>query len=161
MTFCSPCTTVSISCWNDEGYPRRPIGDVTHWNWPFPGTVKAMYGRDFGWRSICQKPSVRSIVVKRQLPERPISPMHSLTSFIKYLSTWVSEFRARKSCTKWMPLFFFATANIGLLYLLRGWLNDSHFQPFGDMFFDLITMHIWNAKLFHINWLISFEQNFV
>ena len=53
------------------------MGVVTHWNWPFPGTVKAVYWRAFGCRIICQNPAVRSIVVKRVLPDCPISSMHS------------------------------------------------------------------------------------
>ncbi len=37
-----PFTTVSISRWKLAGQPSRPIGLVTHWNWPMPGTVKAV-----------------------------------------------------------------------------------------------------------------------
>ena len=79
--------TVSIRRWNELGLPKSPIGLVTHWNWPLPGRVKAVYGLDLGCKSICQNPAVRSIVVKIVLPDLPISLMHSLTSFIEYLST--------------------------------------------------------------------------
>ena len=52
------------------------------------------------------------------LPDRPIYPMHSVTSLMQYLSMWVSALRALKSCTSQIPPFFLATAKIGLLYLL-------------------------------------------
>jgi hypothetical protein len=67
------------------GHPSKPMGLVTHWNWPIPGTVKAVYGRAWGCKIICQKPAVRSMVLKIVLPDWPILPMHSLTSFIEYL----------------------------------------------------------------------------
>ena len=122
ITFLRPCTTFSISRWKLDGAPSRPIGVVTHWNWPFPGTVKAVYGLDLGWSSSCQNPAVKSMVVKRVEPDLPISPMHSVTSFIEYLSTKVSALRALKSCTNRIPPFFFATAKRGLLNLLLvGW----------------------------------------
>ena len=89
MTFSRPRTTASINLWKDAGAPNSPMGVVTHWNWPWPGTVKAVYGLALGCSSSCQKPPVRSMVVKIELPDRPISPMHSLTSFIEYLSKWV------------------------------------------------------------------------
>ena len=53
------------------------------------------------------------------LPDRPISPTHSVTSLMQYLLMWVSALRALKSCTSQIPPFFLATAKIGLLYLLR------------------------------------------
>ncbi len=42
ITFEIPFTTVSIRRWKLAGQPSRPIGLVTHWNWPMPGTVKAV-----------------------------------------------------------------------------------------------------------------------
>ena len=120
------CMTVSISLWKDEGLPSKPIGEVIHWNWPFPGRVKAVYGRDFGCSSICQNPAVKSIAVKMELPDFPISLMHSLTSFMEYLSTCVCAFRALKSCTRRTPPFFFMTTNSGLLYFdLHGCTTPS------------------------------------
>ena len=38
---------------------------------------------------ICQKPEVRSMVVKMVELALPMSLMHSLTSFMEYLSVWV------------------------------------------------------------------------
>ena len=38
----NPLQTASISRWKLAGQPRSPIGDVTHWYWPMPGTVNAV-----------------------------------------------------------------------------------------------------------------------
>ena len=59
-----PCATISIHLWKLEGIPLIPIGNATHWNWHWPGAVKAM----FGFCSICQQPTVRSMVVKMLQP---------------------------------------------------------------------------------------------
>jgi len=41
------------------------MGEVTHWNWPFPGMVKVVSGCDFSSSFICRKPKVRSKVEKK------------------------------------------------------------------------------------------------
>jgi len=58
------------------------------------------------------------MVLKMVLPDQPILPMHSLMSFIEYLSVYDWLFSAQKSCTSLTPPSFFITANMGLLYLL-------------------------------------------
>jgi hypothetical protein len=65
---------------------KQAHGAGDHWNWPMPGTVNAVYGWARGCRIICQKPALRLMVWKIVLPEQLILPMHSLTSFIEYLS---------------------------------------------------------------------------
>ena len=52
-----------------------------------PGIVNAVYGLEAGFRGICQKPEVKSNVENIVDPARPISPMHSFTSFMQYLSS--------------------------------------------------------------------------
>jgi len=58
------------------------------------------------------------MVLKMVLPDQPILPMHSLMSFIEYLSVYDWLFSAQKSCTSLTPPSFFITVNMGLLYLL-------------------------------------------
>ena len=88
MQFLTPSRTFSISRWNEAGQPSRPIGDVIHSNWPMPGTVKAVRCRSPGWIGICQNPEVKSRVVNKVDPALPMSPMHSLISFMEYLSMY-------------------------------------------------------------------------
>ena len=65
---------------------------------------------------ICQKPEVRSMVVKIVELARPMSLMHSLTSFIEYLSVWVLAFSPRKSWTIRRPCpDFLGTQKMGEL----------------------------------------------
>ena len=118
-TLSMPLTTDSMSRWKLAGQPSRPIGEVTHWYWPMPGTVKAVYGRHLGSSNICQNPAVRSSVEKMWLPDRPICPIQPSMSCMEYLSTNVCLLSARKSCTSRTPPVFFMTAKMGLLYLLR------------------------------------------
>jgi len=51
-----------------------------------PGTVKAVYGQALGCRIICQNAAVRSMVEKIVLLDQLILPIHSLMSFMEYLS---------------------------------------------------------------------------
>ena len=37
-----PLMVMSMSLAKDAGQPVRPMGLVVHWNWPMPGTVKAV-----------------------------------------------------------------------------------------------------------------------
>ena len=62
---------------------------------------------------------MRSNVEKIRLPDRPIWFMQPSMSCMEYLSMYVWVLRARKSWTRRTPPFFFITAKIGLLYLLR------------------------------------------
>ncbi len=112
-------TTVSMRHWKLARQPSRPKGLVTHWNCPMPGTVKAVYGLALGCKIICQKPTVRSMILKIVLPDHPILPMHLLTSFMEYLSLLDCWLKAPKSWTRCMLPSFFMTAKIRLLYLLR------------------------------------------
>ena len=103
--------------WNDARHPSSPIGLVIHSNWPLPGTVKAVVWASSGCRGICQKLDVKSIVVKIVEPALPMSPMHSLISFIEYLSIWQWLFNSLKSCTILSPCpVFLGTQKIGELY---------------------------------------------
>ena len=64
------------------------MGEVTQWNCPFPGIVKAVSGWDFSSSFICQNPEVRSRVEKMVELALPMSLMHSVISFMEYLSMW-------------------------------------------------------------------------
>ena len=56
---------------------------TVHWyRVPLPGTVKLVSGLLFLSRACCQKPLVRSMVVKVSEPARPISSMQSLISLM-------------------------------------------------------------------------------
>ena len=109
--------TPSMSLWKLAGQPSRPIGDVIHWYWPCPGMVKAVRGCDFSSNCICQKPEVRSSVEKIVELALPMSPIHSVISFIEYLSMWEWLFNSLKSWTTLRPCpCFFGTQKIGELY---------------------------------------------
>ena len=51
----------------------------------------------------CQKLDVRSMVVKMVELARPMSLIHSLTSFMEYLSVWVFSLSPLKYCTMRRP----------------------------------------------------------
>ena len=96
------------------------MGDVIHSNWPRFLTVKAVRWLSSSWIGICQNPEVRSIVVKMLLPARPMSAMHSETSFMEYLSVLVFKLSPRKSWTILNPWpFFLGTQKMGELYMER------------------------------------------
>jgi len=86
-------------CWKLAGHPRRPIGEVTQWYCPLPGMVNAVRGWESSSNCICQKPEVRSRVEKMVEFARPMSPMHSVISFMLYLSMCKWLFSSLKSCT--------------------------------------------------------------
>ncbi len=65
MTLERLLTTVSMRCWKLAGQVQSPIGLVNHWNCPMPGMVKAVSGLAQECRIICQRPAVRSMVLKR------------------------------------------------------------------------------------------------
>jgi hypothetical protein len=92
-------STASISRWKLAGQPSRPIGEVTQANWPLPGIVKAVRGCESSSNFICQNPEVRSRVEKMVEFARPMSPRHSVISFMLYLSMWEWLFNSLKSCT--------------------------------------------------------------
>jgi len=79
-------STASMSRWKLAGQPSKPIGEVTHANWPFPGMVKAVRGCESSSNFICQKPEVKSSVEKMVEFALPMSPIHSVISFMLYLS---------------------------------------------------------------------------
>ncbi len=117
MTFWRFLSTPSISHWKEAGYPSKPIGDVIQWNCPLPGIVKAVKGWDFSSNFICQNPDVRSKVEKILEFARPMSPIHSVISFMEYLSMCEFWLSSRKSCTIRSPCpCFLGTQNIGELY---------------------------------------------
>ena len=69
---------------------------TVHWYLvPLPGTVKLGSGLLFLSSACCQKPLVRSIVVKVSDPASPISSMQSLISRIVYLSGLDLRFTAQ------------------------------------------------------------------
>ncbi len=106
----------SMSRWKEAGQPSSPIGEVTQWNCPFPGIVKAVSGWDFSSSFICQNPEVRSRVEKMREFARPMSLMHSVISFIENLSMWEFWFSSQKSCTIRSPCpCFLGTQKIGEL----------------------------------------------
>ncbi len=65
------------------------------------------------------------MVEKIVLPDRPISPMHSLTSFIEYLSVCVCSFSARKSWNKSKTSVFLGDDKDGTVELASGWLHHT------------------------------------
>ena len=108
---------ISTSLWKLAGHPNSPIGLTIHSNCPMPGTVNAVKCLDCSSSGICQKPDVRSSVVKMVDPALPMSPMHSLMSFIEYLSSKEFAFNSLKSWTTLRLPSFLGTMNNGLLYL--------------------------------------------
>ncbi len=118
ITFGVPCINFSFILWKDAGQPNSPIGLMIHSNCPLPGIVKAVLWASFGCRGICQKPDVRSRVVKIVEFALTMSPIHSLISFMLYLSMWECSFSSLKSCTIFGPCpVFFGTQKIGELYI--------------------------------------------
>ena len=87
ITDFSPNIASSTNLWNPPGQDLSPMADTNHSNWPIPGIVKAVYCRELFSKGICQNPDVKSKVEKIVEPARPISPIHSFTSFIQYLSS--------------------------------------------------------------------------
>jgi hypothetical protein len=75
-----------MSHWKEAGHPRSPMGEVIQWNWPFPRIAKAVSGCDVSSNFICQNPKVRSSVEKIFEFAHPMSPIHSVISFMEYLS---------------------------------------------------------------------------
>ena len=129
MTFGIPLINFSIILWKDAGQPNSPIGLVIHSNCPLPGIVNAVLCASSGCRGICQKPDVRSSVVKIVELARPISPIHSLISFMLYLSMCECSFNSLKSCTMRSPWpVFFGTQKIGELYIDCDLLTTPNFN---------------------------------
>ena len=89
------------------------MGLTIHFYWPMPGTVKAVKCLDCLSKGICQNPDVRSRVVKIVDPDLPMSPLHSLMSFMEYLLYNELALRSLKSCTTLKLPFFFGTMNRG------------------------------------------------
>jgi hypothetical protein len=72
--------TPFISPWKLAGHPSKPIGEVIHWYYPWPGIVNAVKGCDFLSSCICQNPDAKSSVENIVKFARPMSPMHSVIS---------------------------------------------------------------------------------
>ncbi len=87
-TFGMSRSTPSNSHWKLAGQPKSAMGEVIQWNWPLPGMLKAVSFWESSSSCICQKPEVRSNVVNIIELALPMSPMHSVISFIEYLSIW-------------------------------------------------------------------------
>jgi hypothetical protein len=122
-------STPSISRWKLAGQPKSPMGEVIQWNWPLPGIVKAVSFWESSSSCICQKPEVRSNVVKMFEFARPMLPMHSVISFIEYLSMWEFWFSSRKSCTLRSPWpCFLGTQKMGELYSEFDLLTTPNFS---------------------------------
>ncbi len=117
MTFWRFQSAPSISHWKEAGHPSNPMGEVIQWNCSLPGIVKAVKGWYFLSNFICQNPEVRSKVDKILEFARPMSPMHSVISFMEYLSMCEFSLSSRKSCTIRSPCpCSLGTQNIGELY---------------------------------------------
>ena len=93
ITLSSPRHVSSIILWKEPGPPFSPMANTLYWYWPIPGTVKAVNCLDLASRGSCQKPEVRSMVEKMVDSDLPISPMHSLMSFMEYLSSRLASLR--------------------------------------------------------------------
>ena len=79
---------------------------------------------------ICQNPEVRSMVVKMLEFARPMSLMHSLTSFMEYLSVWVlCEASEILHDAQASPSFFGHTDDGGYVGGV-GFSNHSEPEPF-------------------------------
>jgi len=109
--------TPSMRHWKLAGHQRSPMGDVIHWYWPWPGIVKAVSSWYFSSIFSCQKPDVRSKKEKMVVLALLMSPMHSVISFMEYLSMWEWLLSYLKSWTTRNPCpCFFGTQKIGELY---------------------------------------------
>jgi len=121
--------TVSISHWKLAGQPSRPIGEVIQWYWPLPGIMNAVSGCESSSNCICQKPDVRSSVEKNVELALPMSPIHSVISFILYLSMCEWLFNSLKSCTMRKPWpCFLGTQKSGELYRELDRLTTPNFN---------------------------------
>ncbi len=108
-------STPSIKGWKLAGQPSRTIGDVIQWYCPWPEIANAVRCCDFSSSCICQNPDITSRVEKRVELALPMSPIHSVISFMEYLSMW-ELFSSRKSWTTRKPWpCFLGTQKIGEL----------------------------------------------
>ena len=145
-----PSMAFSMSCWNEAGHPSRPIGLVIHLYCPFPGIVKAVRCESFGCIGICQKPEVRLIVVKMFDSALPISTIHSLISFMEYLSMWTCWFSSRKSCTILRPApFFLGTRKMGEFYIDDEWRTTPSFNHSAIY---LVRKSLWESGILNCFW---------
>ncbi len=127
--FCNPWRTCSISFWKLAGHPSSPIGELIKWKCPLIGMVKAVRGCDSGSSFICQNPEVRFIVVKMDEFALPMSPIHSLISFMEYLLMWECWLSCLKSWTILSPWpCFLGTQKIGELYGEFDWRTNPNFS---------------------------------
>jgi hypothetical protein len=120
---------LSMSCWKLAGVPRSPMYVVTHWYYPWPRTMRAVWGSALGWSISCHNLGVRPWVVEKVLLDKPMLLMHLLMSFMQYWLVWVlafRAFRAQTSWTNWTPTFILPTAKMGLLNLVwASWMMLS------------------------------------
>jgi len=90
------------------------MGKVTQANYPLPGIVKAVKFFESSLNFICKIPEVKSSIEKFALP---MSPMHSVISFMLYLSICEWLLSSLKSWTILNPYpCFLGTRNRGELY---------------------------------------------
>ncbi len=109
-----PHSTPSMSLWKLAGHPSRPIDEVIQWNCPRLGIVNAVSGCDCSSSCICQNPEVRSKVENIVQLALTMSPMHSLISFMEYLSICKWRLSCHKSWTILRPWpCFFGTQKMG------------------------------------------------
>ena len=143
--------------WKLECIPLSPIGNATHWNWHWPGTVKAVYGLLFGFCSICQQPTVRSMVVKMLQPFGFGWCIRWHLSWSTYLP--VFEHSMHGSLGPAGHLNSFWGPQNWAVEFWSGRLDNAQFQPFGDMALDLLSVRLWNLKLFYMDRFFGPEVN--
>ncbi len=122
-------STPSMNLWKLVGHLRRPMGDVIQWNWPFLGIVKTVSFWDSSSSCIWYKPDMRSKVLKMLEFAQPMSLMHSLISFMEYLSMCEFGFNSQKSWMIQSPWpCFFGMQKMGELYSVLNLLTTPNFN---------------------------------
>jgi hypothetical protein len=93
MTFERLCTTVSHKALKTGQCSKKP-------HWGRDSLILSLSGVHEGSVGLCpgvQKQLPKSCWEVNGVEEWPISPMHSLTYFMEYLSVWVLAFKVHKS----------------------------------------------------------------
>jgi len=137
-----PHSTCSINCWKLAGHPSWIMGDMIQWNWSHPGIMNAVNGCNSSSSFICQNLEVRSSDKKIVELACPLSQMHSLISFMEYLSVCEWRLSCRKSWIIWIPWpCFLGTQKMGELYREQDFLTT------------LSLSH--SSRVWSMNWLCA------
>jgi hypothetical protein len=127
-------STPSISLWKLAGHPSNPMGDVIQWNCPLPGSVKAIKFCESSWSYNCQKPEVRSSILKMVKFALQMSLIHSVISFMECLSMcefWYSLWKILNDPES-MALFL-GTQKMGELYSKLDLLTTPYFNHLSNV----------------------------